>query len=118
MKNFVHEGLDIKVCLLRNRTIPCPSVVKVELDDGEVCAIEVVQMQAREYGKVPKTKTVYVEKAVKVVMQNEEIKDDPSHNEDRAELPHSDEGTTSGTKKKKKNKKKNGKQLSPETRKK
>ncbi|CAN1289583.1 hypothetical protein LINPERPRIM_LOCUS20340 [Linum perenne] len=62
MKKFVREGLDVKVCLLHNKTIPCPSEINVELDDGEVCAIEVVQVQEREYGKRPSTKTVYVER--------------------------------------------------------
>ncbi|CAN1310358.1 hypothetical protein LINPERPRIM_LOCUS28037 [Linum perenne] len=24
MKKFMREGIDVKVCLLRNKTIPCP----------------------------------------------------------------------------------------------
>ncbi|CAN1294488.1 hypothetical protein LINPERPRIM_LOCUS22479 [Linum perenne] len=31
MKKFVREGLDIKVCLLPNKTIPCPREVKCVL---------------------------------------------------------------------------------------
>ncbi|CAN1301851.1 hypothetical protein LINPERPRIM_LOCUS25163 [Linum perenne] len=64
MKKFVREGLDVKVCVIRNQTVPCPGELKIELDDGSTCAIGIVQMKAREYGKKPITKTIYMPKVV------------------------------------------------------
>ncbi|CAN1338095.1 hypothetical protein LINPERPRIM_LOCUS37895, partial [Linum perenne] len=48
-KKFVREGLDVKVCVLRDRAVVCPETVMIELDDGELCKVEVVQTKAREY---------------------------------------------------------------------
>ncbi|CAN1339535.1 hypothetical protein LINPERPRIM_LOCUS38527 [Linum perenne] len=48
-KKFVREGLDVNVCVLRDRAVVCPEIVMIELDDGEMCRVEVVQAKAREY---------------------------------------------------------------------
>ncbi|CAN1337998.1 hypothetical protein LINPERPRIM_LOCUS37856 [Linum perenne] len=106
MKKFVREGIDVKVCLLRNRTTPCPSVLKVELEDGEVYDIEVVQMQAREYGRKPVTKAVYVVKNVSKENKSEEkVEPDPVP-ESGAPQPTSPASDESKKKKRKKKKKK------------
>ncbi|CAN1337124.1 hypothetical protein LINPERPRIM_LOCUS38106 [Linum perenne] len=104
MKKFVREGIDVKVCLLRDRTTPCPRVLKVELEDGEVCDIEVVQMQAREYGRKPPTKAVYVVKnASKEIINEEKVESDPApESEAQPTNPTSDETKKKRRKKKKK----------------
>ncbi|CAN1339083.1 hypothetical protein LINPERPRIM_LOCUS38325 [Linum perenne] len=110
MKKFVREALDVKVCLLRTRTIPCPEELKVELNDGEVCAIDIVQMQAREYGKRQSTKIVYVPKTIRNDEKVEEGQTsgdpEPEPESAGAEEPKANSDNVSGTKKKKKKKKK------------
>ncbi|CAN1320464.1 hypothetical protein LINPERPRIM_LOCUS31702 [Linum perenne] len=49
LNQFVRGGLDIKLCLLRDRAITCPEKVELELHDGELVSIQVVQMKAQEY---------------------------------------------------------------------
>ncbi|CAN1217095.1 hypothetical protein LINPERPRIM_LOCUS892 [Linum perenne] len=51
LNKFVREGTDVKVCLLRDRAIPCPDRVQVELEIDEVTDIMIVQFQARDYKK-------------------------------------------------------------------
>ncbi|CAN1248498.1 hypothetical protein LINPERPRIM_LOCUS6763 [Linum perenne] len=43
--------MNVRVCLLHDKSIPCPEVVKVELDDGVIETIDVMRFQAREYKK-------------------------------------------------------------------
>ncbi|CAN1289813.1 hypothetical protein LINPERPRIM_LOCUS20454 [Linum perenne] len=52
INKFVRDGLNVKVCLLRDGTKPCPEEVRVEVDDGLIEVIEVQRVQAREYKKV------------------------------------------------------------------
>ncbi|CAN1272194.1 hypothetical protein LINPERPRIM_LOCUS14453 [Linum perenne] len=48
---FVRDGLNVKVCVLRNKAIPCPEIIKVEVEDDIVEDIEILSFQAREYKK-------------------------------------------------------------------
>ncbi|CAN1314946.1 hypothetical protein LINPERPRIM_LOCUS29525, partial [Linum perenne] len=48
LRKFVREGLDIKVCIIRDRAIPCPDTVKL-IDVDEEHVIQVVQAKARDY---------------------------------------------------------------------
>ncbi|CAN1290255.1 hypothetical protein LINPERPRIM_LOCUS20616, partial [Linum perenne] len=56
-KKFAREGLDVKVCILRDREKVCPEAVTIELEDGEKCRAEIVQTKAREYK--PNTQKVW-----------------------------------------------------------
>ncbi|CAN1261828.1 hypothetical protein LINPERPRIM_LOCUS11023, partial [Linum perenne] len=49
IKRFVRDGLDVKVCILRDKTVPCPEGIGLELEEGEICPMEVEQVKAREY---------------------------------------------------------------------
>ncbi|CAN1314386.1 hypothetical protein LINPERPRIM_LOCUS29315, partial [Linum perenne] len=51
LNKFVRDGLNVKVCVMRNKTVPCPESIKVEVEDDIVEDIEVVNIQAREYKK-------------------------------------------------------------------
>ncbi|CAN1215398.1 hypothetical protein LINPERPRIM_LOCUS201 [Linum perenne] len=51
LNKYVRDGVSIRVCLLREKSIPCPEMVRVELDDGIIESIEVQRFQAREYKK-------------------------------------------------------------------
>ncbi|CAN1272744.1 hypothetical protein LINPERPRIM_LOCUS14712 [Linum perenne] len=46
---FVREGLDVKVCVIRDRSIPCRNVIKIETDDGVVYTIGIQHLVARDY---------------------------------------------------------------------
>ncbi|CAN1302060.1 hypothetical protein LINPERPRIM_LOCUS25255 [Linum perenne] len=50
LNKFVRDGVNIRVCVLRDRAIPCPEklVIEIKTDRFEV---KVVQPKAREYGK-------------------------------------------------------------------
>ncbi|CAN1136113.1 hypothetical protein LINPERPRIM_LOCUS20890, partial [Linum perenne] len=48
-KNFVREGLDVKVCVLRDVAIPCPESIEIETENGEPWRMEVVRATARDY---------------------------------------------------------------------
>ncbi|CAN1337802.1 hypothetical protein LINPERPRIM_LOCUS37761 [Linum perenne] len=52
LNKFVRNGLNVRVCLVRDGTKPCPEVVKVEVEDGVSETIDVMRFQAREYTKV------------------------------------------------------------------
>ncbi|CAN1319675.1 hypothetical protein LINPERPRIM_LOCUS31350 [Linum perenne] len=41
LNKYVRDGVSIRVCLLKDKAIPCPEVVKVELDDGIIKTIKV-----------------------------------------------------------------------------
>ncbi|CAN1318896.1 hypothetical protein LINPERPRIM_LOCUS31000 [Linum perenne] len=60
LRKFVREGLDIKVCIIRDRAIPCPDSVKL-IDVDEEHVIQVVQAKARDYKREVK-KQIYVPK--------------------------------------------------------
>ncbi|CAN1336949.1 hypothetical protein LINPERPRIM_LOCUS37379, partial [Linum perenne] len=64
IKRFVREGLKVKVCVLRDRASPCPTVICIELDDGEMCSIEIEQGKAREYSG--KQRTIWLPKVTGV----------------------------------------------------
>ncbi|CAN1318617.1 hypothetical protein LINPERPRIM_LOCUS30880 [Linum perenne] len=49
LKKFVREGLEVKVCILRDKSKPCPAALTLIMEDGENVVIEVVQAKAREY---------------------------------------------------------------------
>ncbi|CAN1336535.1 hypothetical protein LINPERPRIM_LOCUS37188 [Linum perenne] len=106
MKKFVREGLDVKVCVIRNQTVPCPGELKIELDDGSTCAIGIVQMKAREYGKKPTTKTIYMPKVVQ--KDDQEGQGQPSGDpvpelkSTEGDAPKDNSDDMSGAKKKKK----------------
>ncbi|CAN1291440.1 hypothetical protein LINPERPRIM_LOCUS21146 [Linum perenne] len=48
VRNFVRDGLDIKVCIIRDKAIPCPESLKI-LDEDERHIIQVFQAKARVY---------------------------------------------------------------------
>ncbi|CAN1318060.1 hypothetical protein LINPERPRIM_LOCUS30650 [Linum perenne] len=50
VKRFVRDGLDVKVCILRDKAVPCPEEIGLEMEEGEICPIAVEQVKAREYG--------------------------------------------------------------------
>ncbi|CAN1302095.1 hypothetical protein LINPERPRIM_LOCUS25276 [Linum perenne] len=51
LNQFVREGLDIKVYLLRDKAIMCLEKLELELEDGDFISVQVVQMKVREYKK-------------------------------------------------------------------
>ncbi|CAN1292692.1 hypothetical protein LINPERPRIM_LOCUS21690, partial [Linum perenne] len=51
LTKFVRDGANIRVCVSRDRAIPCPSKVKVDFSDSEKFGIEVMQHKPREYKK-------------------------------------------------------------------
>ncbi|CAN1317809.1 hypothetical protein LINPERPRIM_LOCUS30570 [Linum perenne] len=48
-KNFVREGLDVKVCVLRDMDIPCPDSIEIEIENGEPWRMEVVRATTRDF---------------------------------------------------------------------
>ncbi|CAN1248581.1 hypothetical protein LINPERPRIM_LOCUS6795 [Linum perenne] len=48
-KKFVREGLDVKVCIIQDKSLPCPASLPIILEDGENNIIEVLQAKAGEY---------------------------------------------------------------------
>ncbi|CAN1273452.1 hypothetical protein LINPERPRIM_LOCUS15044 [Linum perenne] len=42
LTKFVRDGANIKVCVLRDRAIPCPVVVKIDFSETERFFIEVI----------------------------------------------------------------------------
>ncbi|CAN1346972.1 hypothetical protein LINPERPRIM_LOCUS40943 [Linum perenne] len=48
-KNFVREGLDVKVCVLRDVAVPCPELIEMETENGDLWRMEVVRAIARDY---------------------------------------------------------------------
>ncbi|CAN1269838.1 hypothetical protein LINPERPRIM_LOCUS13725 [Linum perenne] len=82
LRKFVREGLDIKVCIIRDRAIPCPdSVTLIDIDEEHV--IQVVQAKARDYKREVK-RQIYVPK----VKKDAEVKVTEDGNK---ELPKEDE---------------------------
>ncbi|CAN1330804.1 hypothetical protein LINPERPRIM_LOCUS35095 [Linum perenne] len=61
-KNFVREGLDVKVCVLWDVAIPCPELIEIETENGEPWRMEVVRATARDYKG---TRKVWVQAAHK-----------------------------------------------------
>ncbi|CAN1215393.1 hypothetical protein LINPERPRIM_LOCUS197 [Linum perenne] len=52
LNKFVREGTDVRVCLLRDRAVPCPASINIELEEGgEVICIDIISFQARDYKK-------------------------------------------------------------------
>ncbi|CAN1289679.1 hypothetical protein LINPERPRIM_LOCUS20390 [Linum perenne] len=49
VKRFVRDGLDVKVCILRDKVVPCPEEIGLEMEEGEICPVAVEQVKAREY---------------------------------------------------------------------
>ncbi|CAN1261931.1 hypothetical protein LINPERPRIM_LOCUS11072 [Linum perenne] len=41
LKKFVRDKLDVKVYIIRDKVVPCPVSLSLELDDQETCMIEV-----------------------------------------------------------------------------
>ncbi|CAN1293555.1 hypothetical protein LINPERPRIM_LOCUS22070 [Linum perenne] len=82
LRKFVREGLDIKVCIIRDRAIPCPEAVKL-IDVDEEHVIQVVQAKARDYKRevrkqiyVPKIKIGAEVKATEDDQKGQETKED------------------------------------------
>ncbi|CAN1292847.1 hypothetical protein LINPERPRIM_LOCUS21765 [Linum perenne] len=50
MRKFVREGLDIKVCIIRDKAIPCLERISVS-DEEEEHVIPVIQAKARDCKK-------------------------------------------------------------------
>ncbi|CAN1247713.1 hypothetical protein LINPERPRIM_LOCUS6449, partial [Linum perenne] len=65
VRNFVRDGLDIKVCIIRDKAIPCPESLKI-LDEDEQHVIQVIQAKARDYTRKGFERQVYRPKAVVV----------------------------------------------------
>ncbi|CAN1330980.1 hypothetical protein LINPERPRIM_LOCUS35165 [Linum perenne] len=65
LNKFVRDELDVKVCIIRDKAVPCPVSLSLELDDQETCVIEVNQAKARDYAmggtKVWRAKTANAE---------------------------------------------------------
>ncbi|CAN1339418.1 hypothetical protein LINPERPRIM_LOCUS38472 [Linum perenne] len=51
LNKFVRDRVNVRVCLLRDRAVPCPEKVKIDLSEDERYEIQIVQPKAREYGK-------------------------------------------------------------------
>ncbi|CAN1293055.1 hypothetical protein LINPERPRIM_LOCUS21862 [Linum perenne] len=49
LRKFIREGLDVKACIIRDKAIPCPEKLSIEMEDDEIVSIEVVQVKPREY---------------------------------------------------------------------
>ncbi|CAN1289537.1 hypothetical protein LINPERPRIM_LOCUS20323 [Linum perenne] len=65
VRNFVRDGLDIKVCIIRDKAIPCPESLKI-LDEDEQHIIQVIQAKARIYTNKTFDRQVYRPKVVRV----------------------------------------------------
>ncbi|CAN1268859.1 hypothetical protein LINPERPRIM_LOCUS13349 [Linum perenne] len=48
-KNFVREGLDVKVCVLRDAAVPCPESLVIESEEGESWSIGIIGATTRDY---------------------------------------------------------------------
>ncbi|CAN1293976.1 hypothetical protein LINPERPRIM_LOCUS22267 [Linum perenne] len=51
LNKFVRDGVNIRVCVLRDRAIPCPEKLVIEISKTDRFEVMVVQPKAREYGK-------------------------------------------------------------------
>ncbi|CAN1310677.1 hypothetical protein LINPERPRIM_LOCUS28172 [Linum perenne] len=49
LKKFIREGLDVKVCIIRDKACVCPENLSLEMENEEIVNIGVSQMKAREY---------------------------------------------------------------------
>ncbi|CAN1321409.1 hypothetical protein LINPERPRIM_LOCUS32026 [Linum perenne] len=49
LRKFIREGLDVKACIIRDKAIPCPEKLSIEMEDDEIVSIEVVQVKPGEY---------------------------------------------------------------------
>ncbi|CAN1216845.1 Putative ribonuclease H protein At1g65750 [Linum perenne] len=49
VKKFIREGLDVKVCIIRDKACVCPETLSLEMENEEIVNIGVSQMKAREY---------------------------------------------------------------------
>ncbi|CAN1241434.1 hypothetical protein LINPERPRIM_LOCUS4956 [Linum perenne] len=58
VRNFVRDGLDIKVCIIRDKAIPCPENLKI-LDEDDQHVIQVIQAKARVYTSKTFERQVY-----------------------------------------------------------
>ncbi|CAN1261887.1 hypothetical protein LINPERPRIM_LOCUS11044 [Linum perenne] len=54
LRKFIREGLNVKACIIRDKAIPCPEKLSIEMEDDEIVSIEVVQVKPREYNVVRK----------------------------------------------------------------
>ncbi|CAN1318378.1 hypothetical protein LINPERPRIM_LOCUS30796 [Linum perenne] len=78
VRKFVRDGLDVKVCIIRDKAVPCPESVML-LDEEEEHVIPVALAKARDYNVRRFEKQIYVPKKVlKVVLpeSNDEVKVD------------------------------------------
>ncbi|CAN1320927.1 hypothetical protein LINPERPRIM_LOCUS31879 [Linum perenne] len=89
LRKFVSEGLDIKVCIIRDRAIPCPDTVKL-IDVDEEHVIQVIQAKARDYKRevrkqiyVPKIKAGTKVKVTEAKHKESEVKEDEMANEEK-----------------------------------
>ncbi|CAN1319647.1 hypothetical protein LINPERPRIM_LOCUS31329 [Linum perenne] len=48
-KNFIREGLDVKVCVLRDAAVPCPETLVIESEEGESWCVGIIRATARDY---------------------------------------------------------------------
>ncbi|CAN1338318.1 hypothetical protein LINPERPRIM_LOCUS38013 [Linum perenne] len=51
LNKFVRDGVNIRVCVLRDRAIPCPEKLVIKISKTDRFEVMVVQPKAREYGK-------------------------------------------------------------------
>ncbi|CAN1337965.1 hypothetical protein LINPERPRIM_LOCUS37837, partial [Linum perenne] len=65
VRNFVRDGLDIKVCIIRDKAIPCPESLKI-LDEDEEHIIQVIQAKARIYTNKTFERQIYRPKVIRV----------------------------------------------------
>ncbi|CAN1215402.1 hypothetical protein LINPERPRIM_LOCUS205 [Linum perenne] len=93
INKFVRDGLNVKVCLLRDGSKPCPEEVKVEVDNGLIEVIEVQRFQAREYKKVENAEG---RKSVPVPVVKEWVVKDPGKAKELVE--NQVQASTSGVK--------------------
>ncbi|CAN1288776.1 hypothetical protein LINPERPRIM_LOCUS19993 [Linum perenne] len=95
INKFVRDGLNVKVCLLRDGTKPCPAEVRVEVDDGLIEVIEVQRFQAREYKKVENAEG---KRSAPVTVEKEWVVKDPGKAKEQVEIQVHYEASPSGVK--------------------
>ncbi|CAN1318833.1 hypothetical protein LINPERPRIM_LOCUS30973, partial [Linum perenne] len=73
VKQFIRDGLNVKVCIMRDKACICPEVISLEMEEDVTVNIDVVQMKEREYNSGPKRVwkvTKDQRKSVKIVEPN------------------------------------------------
>ncbi|CAN1272160.1 hypothetical protein LINPERPRIM_LOCUS14441 [Linum perenne] len=78
LNKFVRDGVNIRVCLLRDRAIPCPEKLVIE----ERYEVKIVQPRAREYGKMGGK--IWRMKADPSATEKEQVQAEPAADKEKA----------------------------------